>query len=206
MAWNGVDEDCDGYDIDFEDCADDTVGNSLDFVTGYSYTVSDMDGDIIVGGIFDMGDWSITEQILWLNNEEHSVSTTGEVDEIDVSIDLDIYMTANLYADDAITGISNCEIDVGPVPVNYSGTMEINPRSGYAASEIELDMLLLADPSASTTFGGCSLDLLDMIVGFTDLPLDFTGMVDSTVTTVAGEVGELLEDDIEIETELTCRE
>ncbi|MGB0641404.1 MAG: putative metal-binding motif-containing protein, partial [Myxococcota bacterium] len=205
IPWNDVDEDCDGYDIDFEECADDTVGNSLDFVTGYTYTVSDMSGDI-TAGIFDIGDWSITDQVLWLRNEEHSVSTTAEVDEIDVSIDVDIYMTANLYADDAITGISNCDIEVGPVPVNYSGIMEINPRAAYATSEIELDMLLLADPSSSTSFGGCDLALLDMIVGFTDLPLDFTGMVDSTVTLVAGEVGELLEDDIEIETELTCRD
>jgi hypothetical protein len=106
---------------------------------------------------------------------------------------------------DAAESVS-CELGSGPVSVNFSGTIEINPYADHATSDVNLTYLLLDDPSAVTSFSGCDLDLIDLILGALDMDVTLTSMVDSNMSAVAEVVGELLEETIEGGTELICHD
>ena len=115
-------------------------------------------------------------------------------------------MVSNLYADyDLFEGSTSCELESGPLPVNYSGTMEINPYEDRATSTVRLESTVLADPSAVTTFYGCNLDLIDALFGLADVDFSPTAMVDTSLATVAGAFGPVLEEDLQNKTPITCR-
>jgi hypothetical protein len=208
ISWNGIDEDCDGYDLDFMECAEDSVEETVDLISSYEWTVSDTSGTVgwypFAGGV-----WEMFGQRLWLDGSDTTLTETGEVDVFNVSITMEMYMNGYMDATyvflDAAESVS-CELDSGPVSVNFNGTIEINPYADHATSDVNLTYLLLDDPSAVTYFSGCDLDLIDLILGALDMDVTVTSMVDSNMSAVAEVVGELLEETIEDGTELICHD
>jgi hypothetical protein len=207
ISWNDVDEDCDGYDIDFAECVDDTIEDSIDYLTGWAYTVSDMEGTVTDPflGIFTIGSYAITDGFLWLEEESFEVTPSAEYDVFNISITMNLYMTSHMEAVYEGFEPSSCELESGPVSVNYNGTMEVNPHADYASSTVYLSTMLLDDPSTVTYFEGCSMDLFDVLFDAADIDFSVTSMVDERMLEVANAFEGLLEEDLEIQTELTCR-
>ena len=206
MSWNGIDEDCDGYDLDFLECAEDSIEETVDLISSYYWTVSDTSGTVgfypFAGGV-----WEMRDQQLWLDGDDIVLVPTEEADVFSVSITMDMYMNGYMDASyvllDTVESVS-CVLESGPVSTNFSGTIEINPYDDHATSDVTLTSMLLDDPSAVTYFSGCDLDLIDMVLSLLDLDVTVTSMVDSNMAEVGGAVAELLEESIEGGTELIC--
>jgi len=149
------------------------------------------------------------DQRLWLDDSDTVLTETEDFDVFSVSINMEMYMDGNMDATyvfiDTAESVS-CELDSGPVSVNFSGTIEINPYSDHATSDVNLTYMLLDDPSAVTYFSGCDLDLIDLILSALDMDVTVTSMVDSNMAAVADAVAEMLEETIEDGTELICHD
>ena len=118
---------------------------------------------------------------------------------------MNLYMTSHMEAVYEGFEPSSCDLESGPVSVNYNGTMEVNPHADYASSTVYLSTMLLDDPSTVTYFEGCSMDLFDVLFDAADIDFSVTSMVDERMLEVANAFESLLEEDLEIQTELTCR-
>jgi hypothetical protein len=210
ISWNGIDEDCDGYDLDFMECAEDSVEETVDLISSYEWTVSDTSGTVGIPFVAG-GAWEMYNQMLWLDGGDTVLTETGEFDVFNVSITMEMHMNgdmdatySSLFFDESYS--VTCDLDSGPVSVNFSGTIEINPYSDHATSDVNLTYLLLDDPSAVTYFSGCDLDVIDFIFSAFDLDVTLTSMVDSNMAAVADAVAEMLEETIEGGTELICHD
>lgn len=206
ISWNGVDEDCDGYDLDFLECAEDSIEETVDLISSYEWTVSDTAGTVGFYPVFG-GVWEMYGQRLWLDGDVIALTPTEDPDVFNVSITMDMYMNGNMDASyvlgDTVESVS-CVLDSGPVSTNFSGTIEINPYADHATSDVVLTSMLLDDPSSVTSFSGCDLDLFDLILAALGFDVTLTSMVDSNMAAVGEAVAELLEETIEGGTELIC--
>jgi hypothetical protein len=153
----------------------------------------------------EVGSYYFSEGEVRLEDDSFVVSPTADIDIFDVSITMKLYMNADLIAAYEGFEASYCAIESGPVRVNYNGTFEVNPHDDYAASNVNLSTVMLDDPSSVTVFSGCNLDLIDMLFDFADVDFSPTAMVDDRMSLVANAFEGLLEDDLEFQTELTCR-
>ena len=209
VSWSDIDEDCDGYDLDFMDCAEDAVDTALDNLTDDDlyFTISPTEGlDLSIGF------WELYGQVMWLEDARYTITPTAEYDEYRVNITLDMYAFSILdtysywdYLLEIELLSVHCEISTGPVELNLDGTMRINPYEDHATSSIVLDEIVLDDPSATSYFDGCSLDLLDTVAGLAGFDVSFTEMVDNNMNGVAGEVSGVVAEQIEEDTPTACR-
>jgi hypothetical protein len=147
--------------------------------------------------------------VLWVEADTISVTPTAEHDVFDLSITVNFYMNSNLWADyEGFDGATSCALSSGPLPVNYSGTYEINPRESPPRAEgsVNLETTLLADPSAVTSFSGssCDIDLVDALFSLADIDFSPTSMVDDSLADVANAFEGIMEEDLELQTPITC--
>ena len=206
-SFNGIDEDCDGYDIDFLECAEDSLDEGVGSVTSYWYGVAGASGSIPdpIFGFLSIGSYTFDEGYMYPSYDSHTISPTADYDVFDVSVILALNLEMDLYAEESIGGSStDCELAAGPVRVNYSGTLEVNPYSDHATSTVYLSATVLDDPSSMTYFEGCSLDIIDLLLDLADVDFSVTSMVDDRVNEVAVALEAYVEADIEAATEAVC--
>ena len=202
-SFNGIDEDCDGYDIDFLECAEDS-DEGVGSVTSYWYGVAGASGSIPdpIFGFLSMGSTPLMRD-MYPSYDSHTISPTADYDVFDVSVILALNLEMDLYAEESVGGPRRTARLRGRT-VNYSGTLEINPYSDHATSTAYLSATVLDDPSSMTYFEGCSLDIIDLLLDLADVDFSVTSMVDDRVNEVAVALEAYVEADIEAATEAVC--
>jgi len=95
----------------------------------------------------------------------------------------------------------------GPVSVSFTGDVDLSVSGSGSVSSIAHLTPTVHESAADTTYtDGCSLAILDIIMGLTDLDVSFLAFIDDRIATVANDFADVLEERIEVETPEECRE
>jgi len=210
VDWDGVDQDCDGYDLDIEACVQESVIDATNWVSWWSYDVPDQDADYWVAG------YELYNQTLYVDAASNSVSEQKEEPLMfDVNVDsqqalntesepfwLDAWLDTTYYFCDGY-------IDWQDVP--YYGTVEVHMLSendvsatvnleGKYDGYVQDDIVLWE----YATGGSCEVETLDTMLGFGGY--DILGFFDSGFSDNTESVANELEDEIVWYIEYNCSE
>jgi hypothetical protein len=188
ISWNGIDEDCDGYDFSGEDCVEEALDLTMGWIDAWGeyYDYDD------TAGSFLLHSYTFTDKIVDVNPNSTTAEAGADGLTIDVVIETDMTINANL----AISGFvltESCDVTIGPVPVVYTGTVELNVDGDSIGGTVELSHVVVG--AISTSFGsGCSVGVLDMVASL--YGYDLTSFVDADVELTAQDLGDTIEADL----------
>jgi hypothetical protein len=194
-SWNGVDEDCDGYDFTGEECVDEALELTMDWMDAWTWGLATSSGSAL------FHTFTFSDKTLDVNPN----STTAEAgpDGLTVDVSIETNMTIESYLN--ITGpvlTEACDVTIGPVPVVYTGTVELNVDGETVGGEVELSHVVAG--AVPSSFGsGCSVGILDTVASI--YGYDLLGFVDADVDDVAQELADAIENDlVEYDIPLAC--
>ena len=127
-------------------------------------------------------------------NPNSTEATEGEDGlNIDVTIETTVTVDANLdIAGFLIT--EACPVEIGPIPVVYTGSVELDLDGGDVGGTVELSHVVLGTAESTTRYDGCSVGILDTIASFAGY--DLTSFINADFETAAQELGDAIERDL----------
>jgi hypothetical protein len=206
VSWDGMDQDCDGFDFTGEGCVDEALDLTMDWMASWAWLdFPDTNGEVY------FHDYSFTDKVVTVNPNSTEASPGVDGVTVEVAIEADIEVQSVLTIDGFIVE-QYCYTEVGPVPVLYTGTVELDVDGEIVEGTVELSHTVLASASSSTDYGdipstseieSCELGLLDLVAGY--LGYDITSFIDTDLEMAAQELGDKIENDlIEYDIPMAC--
>ena len=197
--WDGIDQDCDGYDVNLEACVIQSVADATDWVSWWSYSVSDDSANYAVAG------YDLYGQTLYVDADSHNVEPEHDAP-LNYSVTVDSLQALNTYEDpfylDAWLFTTDywCDGYVDWTEVTYSGDIETQVSGQTVTAQVSLtsswsgyvqDSVVLWNYA---TGGSCDVQTADTVLSYGGYSiLDF---FDSGFTDNAAEVADELETEI----------
>jgi len=196
VSFNDIDENCDGLDFgDGEECVDGALDLTMDWMDYWTWPLDDTDHSFLLG----LATASFSEKYLDVDpNSATATAVAGDPLKVDVVIDTDISVQAHLIGDAAGIAKQNCEIVIGPTPVLFTGTVELDLDGDVVSGDVDLSYEVLVATDYSVTKHedaaddeGCYFDTVDTF-------LDYVGYsIDDFITEDLDAVAAALRDQVE---------
>ena len=208
IDWDGVDQDCDGYDVDLHACVNESVEDATNWVSYWEYDVDDQSGDYWIAG------YDLYYQTLYVDASNGGVSGYKD-DPLLFDVTVDSQQALNTYEDpfwldawfDETWYFCDGYIDWTQVP--YVGTVEVHVLDGGEVSTtvnlaaewdgyVQDDIVLWAYADG----GACEVATLDLFLSYAGY--DVLSFFDSAFTDHAASIAEELEYEINWYAEYNC--
>jgi hypothetical protein len=212
--WDGVDQDCDGYDVNIEACVTQSVADATDWVSWWSYTVPDNTKDF-----FGLAGYDITQQVLYVDADSHDV-TAIHGDPLNFDVEVDSQQALNhtddaFWADYYFNGTwYYCDGYIDWTQVLYNGGIQLSVSGQTVTAQVDLtsswdgyvqDDIVLWNTG---TGGQCDAqtidDFLDLASTYTSFNYDLLSFFDAAYDDNANEVADELETEIAWYIEYNC--
>ncbi len=207
INWNDIDENCDGLDYDLDACVAAAVDSASDYMTDGYWSVPDYTGtykDPVIG-TFDIADWQIANQWLYLTE----VGTTYNVSATDDET-FNVYFDTLLGMNDSFDGFwidvstswlaelaginydAYCDGYVAPGAADFDGTfaLQVNATTkvvtgtatlNYTRATLTQSDVVMTDP---LTGGLCDIAIFDLVMDYAGFG-DTLGIVDDAMENTA---------------------
>ena len=207
VDWDGIDQNCDGYDLNIEACVAESVADAIDWVSWWSYSVSDQEEDVWVAG------YELYNQTLYVDADSSQVTPSHE-SAVDFGVEVDSLQALNTSSDpfylDYYIGETwyFCDGYVDWTEVPYSGDLEVLITGNQVTAQVELeatwdgyvqDDIVLWEYGSGGTCSATTLDLMADYAGY-----EILSFFDDGFTMNADEIADELEDEIVWYIEYNC--
>jgi hypothetical protein len=205
INWNGIDENCDGRDVDLEACVNEAVDDTAAYMADY-WSVPDYTGsyrDPVIGS-FDIADWTMANQWLYIVDNANTVTMSEGATSYNVYFDALMGMNSSTdgfwidvstswlaelagidydaYCDGYVTD-TVMDVD-GSLTLTVNGTAQtVSGASSltYTRATLTQSDVNMSDPM---TGGVCDIFIFDLIADAAGYG-DTLGIIDESMETTA---------------------
>ncbi len=206
--WDGIDQDCDGIDLNTEACVLTSIDDATDWVSYWAYSVSDVSKSYL--GIYTV---DLYHQTLYVDADSYTATKDAE-DSKAFTTEIDTLQALNTEANPFWLDVSlfneytYCDGYVDWTDVPYTGTVDLVVNGNNVTADVNLsssggtyvqDDVVMWEYASG---GSCDVQTVDSLLGYFGYSiLDF---FDTAFSSYTNEIGDELEQEIVWYIEYNC--